>query len=352
MRAVEEDLAAAEAAGDGETAADLRLLRTELRGRRIEAQAERAGATGRLQRFEAATVPLRPFRPQPERDAAIAAVLALLAVYGTAFLRVALRTNVADPDDLARVTGLPVLATFPRTPGGRTRLPTDSAAYLRTAVEFGTTDAHPKVLLVTSAGTGDGKSSVAIALASSFARRGDRTLLIDGDLRDPVLAKEFGIDAEKVPTLANALRDPGKRFVPAEVDIGGQVSFDLLPSVAFKTGLPSSQNPTDLLSDGFAGVIERAEKENYDVIVVDSAPILPVADALSIAESVTGAVLVARLPESDARSVRQALALLLRMRVRVFGAVATNVAGVARRRPGAYGMGYRQAAVPDEPSRP
>ncbi|MBA4170199.1 MAG: hypothetical protein H0X68_07315 [Chloroflexi bacterium] len=158
----------------------------------------------------------------------LGAVLAALAVYALQFLRFSMNTRVRTVEDLERATGLPVLASFPRIGAGSRRLPLETASYLRTAIAIATANVQPKILLVTSANAADGKSSVAIALATSFARQRSRTLLLDLDLRRPVLGSEFGLSRYGTPRTSDALEGQHDVF-PTAVS-ASSVQFDVLPS--------------------------------------------------------------------------------------------------------------------------
>jgi capsular exopolysaccharide synthesis family protein len=324
IASIDEELAAV-AQGD---ATGLHVTRADLALQLSSARALRAGAVGRIELFELAEVPPRPVGPRPLRNAAIAAVLALVLAYGLVVLQDALDTRVRSVDDLAAVAHLPILAVYPRVAGGLRRLPSDSTSYLRTAISFATTDVHPKVVLITSTEAGHGKSSVAIALAEAFARQHHKTLLIDADLRAPVLGSEFGLDALKTWTLRDALKSAeareSRRNLPTSVSLGSGVSLDVLPSFHFDTRKRPAQDPADLLSTSIRTVIDDLAAE-YDVMVIDSPPVLPVADALTIAPHVSGVVFCVSLPDADRRSLASALTLLRQLGVRLFGIVATNV---------------------------
>lgn len=144
---------------------------------------------------EPAAVPRSPVASIPARSAGLAgAALGSFVVDGLISLRETLDTRLRDSDDSARTSGLPVLAEFPRLPEGTRRLPREAGGYLRTHVDSATPDAHPRVILITCSHQLEGKSNVAMSLAKGFARNGQRTLLVDADLRKPGLAKEYGID--------------------------------------------------------------------------------------------------------------------------------------------------------------
>lgn len=329
-------------ATDSVGAADQLSALQELRADRTmqlnSARALRNSAIGRLEILEPAQVPLEPVAPQPIRNAALAFVLGVFLVYGLMLLRDALDTRLRGTEDLANTSGLPVLAEFPRQPGQR-RLPREAASYLRTNLLFQTASDHPKVILVTSSVSSQGKSSVALSLAESLARNEHRTLLIDADLRKPVMGKEYNLDSRIIPPLRTHLENPHEEFSPAHVAIDRNVSLDVIPSY------DAAPNPSELLSQGFVSFLKR-QMEQYDCIVIDSAPVLPVADTLTLAPHATGLVFAVSMADADRRSVQAALDLLGRIGVRILGTVATHVTKGQAGRGEGYGYGYGYG--PDE----
>jgi non-specific protein-tyrosine kinase len=266
-------------------------------------------------------------------NTALAFVLGLVVIYGLLLLRAALDTRLRSVDDLANATGLPVLAEFPKIPKNTRRLPAEASSYLRTNLLFATSDADPKVIMVTSAQMSEGKSSVALSLAESFARNDYKTLLVDADLRKPVIGQEYHLDEKRYASLKHHLENLHERFEPARIAINLTQYLDVVPS--FK----SPAAPTELLGRYFRDWLD-AWKRDYDVIIIDSAPLLAVADSLTIAPLCTGTVLVASQQATDRRQVRTAVELLQRLGVRILGVTATHVDEATSQRGMLYGYGY------------
>ena len=331
IRAVEAELEVADAAA----AAGLATTRAQLSLQLSSASALKTAAVGRVALFERAEVPTRPVSPRPALNAALAGALAVILVYALLVVRSGLDTRVRRLDELARATGLPVLAAFPLQAGGRMRVAREPSSYLRTAVAFAAVEAHPKILLVTSAVAGQGKSTVSIALAAAFARQHQRTLLIDADLRDPVIGKEFDLNVVSTPTLQDVMSGHRRGGgLPTRLDLAPDTPLDVIP------GFQPASEPTELLATHFERVLTFLAPY-YDVIVIDSAPLLPVADTLAIAPHVSGTLLVADMANADRRHLADAQRLLNRVGAPGYGVVATRV------RPGAqggsgygYGTGY------------
>ena len=313
----------------------IKALRADRANQLNAVRALSASAVGLLEVLEPAMPALRPSRPQPARNAALAFSLGLFLVYGLVMLREAMNTRFRNSEDIQRATELPVLGEFPRLPSGTTRLPSEATGYLRTNIMFATSQDLPKVIVVTSPGPAEGKSTVAMGLAQSLARNDYNTLLIDADMRKPTVSARAGLTKDQVgnSVLRAFLENPDGSGRPVTVHLDG-VSLDVLPT------LEPAPDPTELLSRSFATLLMRL-KGQYDAIVIDSPPTLPVADTLTIAPHATAVVLALSLPTTDRRSTAATLDLYERIGVRVLGTVITNVDhGGRAARVGKYGYGY------------
>ncbi len=164
-----------------------------------------------------------------------------------------------------------------------------------------------RILVVTSAQSGDGKTTVTSRLGHSFARSGIRTLLIDGDLRIPSLSKGAALD--KMPGFGEALT--GEPVAPVTLAKG----LDILPS-----GL-SQANPGDLLTPTSINSVLENLKNDYDLVLIDTPPVSAVADAIAVAEVASGIILVARARVTDRRRMAETLLALEPFRKKLLGFV-------------------------------
>ena len=285
---------------------------------RENAEAAAGTARSRLEFIQRASVPVVPVAPKPQFDATIAGILGFLLAYGILLLRNLLDTKVRSVDDLAAMTGQPILAEFPKLAKKTRRLPREASGYLRTNLLLSTQNVHPKVILVTSPSHSAGKSSVALSLAESFTRANYRTLLVDADLRQPVIAREYNLDDKRHMPLRTHLENPHGAYEAAHVGVNLTQTLDIIPTFR------AAHDPTELLSAGFPDCL-ASWKQDYDVIVVDSAPLLDVADTLTIAPLCTGTVLVASLESTDPQGLEETVERLNRSGVRIFGIAATFV---------------------------
>ena len=285
---------------------------------RENAEAAVGTARSRLEFIQSASVPVNPVAPRPLFNATVAGILGVLLAYGILLLRNLLNTKLRSVDDLATVVGLPILAEFPKSAKKTRRLPREASSYLRTNLLLSTQNVHPKVFLVTSPNHSEGKSSVALSLAESFTRANYRTLLVDADLRQPVIAREYNQDDKRYMPLRTHLENPHGAYEAAHVGVNLTQTLDILPTFR------AAPSPTELLSAGFPDCLASWEKD-YDVIVIDSAPLLNVADTLTIAPLCTGTVLVASLETTDPQGLEETVERLQRSGVRIFGVAATFV---------------------------
>jgi capsular exopolysaccharide synthesis family protein len=202
----------------------------------------------------------------------------------------------------------------------RKHLWVESVAALRTLLLKAARADSLRSVMVTSAESGEGKTSLSAHLAASLAQVGFRTLLIDGDMRNPSLHRVLGLPlAAGLSELlregagaAEAVRQtqiPGLWFLPAG-----------LWDVSALEHLARDRGPALL----------RALEDQFDFVIIDSAPVLPVADSLLLAQHVDGVLLSLLRDVSRADAVHAALERLQELGVRVVGAVANGMAGDMR----------------------
>lgn len=292
-----------------------------------------ASSEGRASVLQYATTTPSQVAPRPTLSAAIAALLTLALVYGLLLLRNAATPRLRDAEEASELTGLPVLAQIPRVGRKQANRFREATAYLRSNVLAATGDAKPRTILVTSAVGREGKSVVSAGLAEALARHGLRTLLVDADLRSPSLAARYPVLRAQghVAATHEWMREPGAALRVGRVPVGGDRKLDVIPQYGAVRDAP------ELLGRGFDAALAHW-KRDYDVIVIDSAPILAVADSLTMAPSCSGAMLVVDRQRNDRNRLRSAVDLLAGLNVRVLGLALNNQRNVARG--GAYGYGY------------
>jgi capsular exopolysaccharide synthesis family protein len=194
---------------------------------------------------------------------------------------------------------------------------------LRTNLEFSAVASDLKVLVVSSADAAEGKTETAVNLAKVMAARKKRVLLIDADLRIPDLHKLFNIS--KRTGLSSALLE----FGTDDFDRTKYIQYVKVPQginpLAVMPAGPSVPNPAEILSSRrFAELLEHL-RQHYDMIILDSAPIMPVADTIAVAQAADGLLFCVASEQTHKDRAKTALTTLQRTGIKVVGCVLTMV---------------------------
>lgn len=298
-------------------------LRTQQQDQLAITEALRDSARGLVSILEPALEPSSPVAPRPVLNTIVAAVLTGLLSYGLMHLRDTLDTRLTGSDDIAKQSGLPVLASFAKLPPQSRQLPNEGVSYLRTNLLYSTPATSSHIVLVTSSKQDEGKSSVAVSLAENFARNNYHTLLVDADLRNPEIAKVYNMKVERLDhtSLETWLRNPLTAREVVRMPLDEQHHLYVIPSFGF------SSQTSGLLSVSFHDCLESWRKE-YDVIVIDSTAVLEAADTLAIAPLATSTLMVVNQQKTSRRDLKNGLELLKRIGVRLAGVVATDIKDV------------------------
>ncbi len=281
-----------------------------------------AGATqADLRILERARTPAAPIAPRSARHLAIAAVLGLCAALALAFLLDSLDRSVANAEDVGRALGLPTLGAVTVFDGRGGSAPLvaalpgslESEAFrcLRTNVRFSDVDRPRRVLLVTSTGPEEGKSTILANLAVSLAQAGRRVLLVDTDLRRPSLHRLFALS--KTAGLADVLA--GDATLETALRATAVAGLDLLPCGT----LPPS--PAELIESARLTQLISGLRGTYDFVLMDSPPAGGLVDASLLSGLADGVLFVVEPRRFDARLMRAAVRQLDRAGARVYGVV-------------------------------
>lgn len=272
-----------------------------------------------------ATLPTAPSSPNLLRNALLAAFLGLALGVGLAFLRERLEDRFKGREDVERVLASPVLATIPRY-SSKVLIDADklvvrkepngiaSEAYrsLRTNLEFISSSTDRNSFLVTSPSAGEGKSVTVANLALTFAQSDRRTIIVSGDLRRPTIEKIFGVRAKE--GLSNYLAGQNDELDRLIVNPG-------IPNLRILPTGPVPPNPAELMtSPRLSQLIDDLEGA-CDILLVDCAPTLPVADAAILGARVGGVVLVVHAERTRRHAADHAKSELQKVGGRLAGAV-------------------------------
>ena len=315
---------------------------------------------------DSAEPPAKPAKPRIPLNLAVAALLGLGLGISTAFLQERLDDTLKGADDVERVFGLSALALIPsvhhlngdrpsvRNLLGRTNLlrsgqngtasnpaarwhridqgqrpqPALIEAFrsLRASVLLSTADHPPGSLLITSTQPGEGKTTIATNLAISLAQLGQRVLLVDADLRFPSLQRLFCI-REGLGIVSYLT---GQQDWRAAVRPSGSPGLDLLPCG------PVPPNPAELLSSKSMGAFITSAKSEYGFVILDSSPLLTLADSRIVASLVDGVLMVVKSGATPRDQVMQSQAGIRSAGANLIGVVLNSVTLHTK---GYYGLG-------------
>ena len=289
--------------------------------------------------IDRAEVPGGRFKPNLVLNLAIGLLLGGMLGVLAALLLEFLDDTLKTPDDIEQKLKLPVLGVIPKLGPKESvvAMAADSRsafseAYrsVRTALQFSTDHGVPKTLLITSAGPGEGKSTAAVLLARNFAQLGKRVLLIEADLRSPSLHRVLGLRGKDVG-LSNLLSGACSA---ADATLA---TDDERLSVILAGPLPP--NPAELLAGSKMVSLLTVAAERYDQVIVDSPPVLGLADAPILANAMDGTLMVVNSAKTKINAAQAALKRLLHARARVVGALLSKYD--ARAAGYGYGYGYK-----------
>ena len=290
--------------------------------------------TSNIRILDAAEAPLRPFRPRRQLILLVGLLSGALLAVGLVFGIEYADDRIKNPEDLKTRLNAPYLGMVPDVsaevassgrptgPGNESPGPllsaegspesfTESIRSLRTAVIFSAATEGCRSVVLTSTIPAEGKSCTSVNLAIALAQTGMRTLLVDADLRNPRQHSYFGVDLE--PGLSNRL---AARTEESEV-----IRETSVANLCLVTAGRRPPDPGELLgSKLFAGFLKSC-RERFDWIIVDTTPILPVADATLVARTVGDVLFVVGTRTTSWRSAADAMAKLQQLDVRVLGTV-------------------------------
>ena len=277
--------------------------------------------------IDRAQVPSVPFAPDKRRMMSSALLVGLLIGLALAFLRHHLDRTFKSTEDVEAELDLPVLGTLGRVKISRRDKPeryvhcepgsafSEAVNDVRTALQFSRVDNPPKILLVTSALAGEGKTTLASNLALALAKRG-ATLLLDGDLR-----------RGRIDVLNDLGECPGLTdLVAAEVTLDEATHQDPdATGLHLMTAGKTPPNPLEVISSSrFASALEEF-RSTYEYIVIDGSPLLAVSDSLVLGHLVDGVVMVVQADKTTYDAARDALKRLLGAGIRPLGVVLQQV---------------------------
>jgi capsular exopolysaccharide synthesis family protein len=282
----------------------------------------------------------KPVFPNMKLNLLLAVLFSTILSVGGAVIADMLNNTVREPEEVARtmktevVGSLPVvktwkgglLATTPNGTGGVLLLPEkgtepsltgfdEAIRTLRNSILLADFDRRLRSVMITSASPSEGKSTIAANLAAAHAQQGHRTLLIDADLRRPSVHRKFNLPSGA--GLSNVLNGETP-WRDARVCSPTVNQLDVLLAG------PPSRHAADLIGEGLSEILEDAGKE-YDLIIVDSPPVLGFPEPLQMATAVDGVLVVALAGQTHRKALGSTVATLARLRANIIGVVLNSL---------------------------
>lgn len=323
--------------------------------------------------------PVSPSAPKPVRNALFAFILSLIGAVAAAYGLERFDRRLKSPDEVEQAYASPLLAVVPHTGqpapvrNGEPALGPDFREpfwLLRTNLELASLDNPPRTIVVSSAMPGEGKSTVVRNLALAYREAGKRVVVVDLDLRNPTLARMFGTPPGRGVT--EVLRhDAALEEVTLEIGVGVRVLDDHALSnapgntpwngsngrngngarateIALLLSGARPANPPAVLASGRLVEVLDELRQRYDVVLIDSAPVLAVTDTVPLLRYADAALFVGRLGVTTRDTAKRLHEFLARVPdLNLLGVVANDL---SRLEAGSYGYGYGYDAYRDEPS--
>jgi capsular exopolysaccharide synthesis family protein len=278
-----------------------------------------------------------PIKPKKGMNLLLAVIIGLTMGAGLAFFFEYLDNTIKSPEDIERVIGAPLLGIVPSA--GHAKKPvhpietilaveprsSQAEAYrtIRTGVLLSSAERPPKIVLVTSPGAVEGKTTTAANLAIAMAQAGNSTLLIDADLRKPRIHQLFAQENSPADSDENA-KGLGPVLV-GEVALEAAIRQTPIPLLSVLTSGPIPPNPAELLGSQKMRDLIGGLARTFDRIIIDSPPLVPVTDATLLATLCDGVVLVVKESQTTKHLAITARTRLAEAKAKLLGVVLNDV---------------------------
>ncbi len=311
----------------------------------------KAGTVGDVRIIDYAVLPDKPIKPKKILIIGVAFIMGLFLGIVAVFLRKFLHRGVEDPNVIEKQLNIPVYATVPHSKGqeklnakhskegnfkgrlstllaleNKEDLAIESLRSLRTTMHFAMLEAKNNIILITGPSPGIGKTFVSANLATVMADAGKKVLLIDGDMRKGTIHSLLGVGREnglseiilQTITVKDSIRE-----IPL-------ANFDFIPTGAIPP------NPSELLLHERFGAFLEDASENYDLVIVDSPPVLAVTDSAIIGRLTSAAFMVVKAGAHPIQELEQCKKRLIQTGINIKGIIFNDVPESSSR----YGYGY------------
>ena len=322
----------------------IRLMRTQQVNEKLyimmkekfeESRINEASKIGSIYIIDKATPNIKPIKPKKKMNVLIGAILGLGLGLSIAFIKEALDNSIKSKEDLEKL-GVLVLAVIPKIGASKGKKHISDSEHLksklithqeprspisesfrsfRTNIELTQIDKKLTTFAVTSATSGEGKTTSIVNLAISFAQFGHNTLLIDADMRKPVINKMF--DFDRSPGLSELII---KKTTPEET-----IHKTKIENLSILSSGNIPPNPSELLGSKKMSDLLKELSKKYDKIFLDAPPVLAVTDPILIGKIVDGMFFVARSELTDIELIKQAIDTMRNTNMPLVGGVINEV---------------------------
>lgn len=319
-----------------------------------EAKISKAATVSNVRIIDPPSLPEYPIEPKKKRNLLIGLIVGILFGVTIGFIAEFLDDSIKSVEEVERKLKLTIYGSIPHFPEqisegatsttGSTRRQTKlftqldprssiAEAYraLRTNIQFAELENPLRTILITSTGPGEGKSTTAVNLAISIAQTGQKTLLMDCDLRKPAVHRYF-----------NAPQEPGiSSYLLGKIDLEQVLLQTEYENLLILTSGPIPPNPAELLSTTKMSNFLNELKAKFDCIILDTPPILAVTDAVILSSKVDAVFLVIQAGRATIEGVERAFISLKNVNAPLKGAIVNDLKAESFMRYGYYRYYYR-----------
>lgn len=306
-----------------------------------EARISKAATVANIRIIDKAIPSNEPIEPKKAKNALVSFLFGFIFSLIIAFYVEYTDTSLKTVDDARRRLTLPIFGIIPQlhrkesngdikrhliTVEDLKSTVTEAYRSLRTNIQFVDLENKNKCLMITSSGPGEGKSTTAANVAITLAYADMPTILIDADLRKPIIHTLFGLEQE--PGFTN--------YIVSDMPLSGVIKHTSIKNLDVLTAGIIPPNPSELLSKPKVDALIKELKKHYSYIIFDTAPVLPVTDPAILGSKVDGSFIVVELGQTTIEAVSRAYSLLTNTKTNVYGVILNKISMTV----GRYGRYY------------
>ncbi|MCP4253458.1 MAG: polysaccharide biosynthesis tyrosine autokinase [Candidatus Scalindua sp.] len=284
--------------------------------------------TSNIRIVDRAETPRAPIKPRKRRNVLLGAVLGLFVGIGLSFFLEYLDNTIKSPDDVEQYLGIPLLGVIERSNDIKSSelivhespksVISEALRNVRTGVLFSLIDKPNKLIMVTSAVQGEGKSTMASNLACAIAQTGKKTLLVDTDLRKPRLNDVFTVP-----------RKPGlSDFFLGVGNLESITRKTSVPNLSLITSGTIPYNPSEILESTHMEKFCETVRDKYDIVIFDTPPAMTVTDAVVMTKNMDGVILSIKSGSTVKHTAKRCIAQLTSSKCEMLGAIINYVDNV------------------------